>query len=107
MKMRNLLIISIVGLIPAFGCADGLETMRRIEVWKAQTFFTPVQPVTMTPASSMPCGPPAIAAPACSCPPGTAPVVVTTQPAAVSAGYPVDSGETVSTEELDGVLKQP
>jgi hypothetical protein len=100
--MRKLLIISIVGLIPAFGCEDGMETMRRVEVWKAQTFFTPTQPVTMT--SGNPCGVPM--APAASCPCQQGATAVST-PAAVSAGYPADSGETVSTEELDGVLKQP
>jgi hypothetical protein len=104
--MRKLPIISIVCLIPAFGCTDCMETMRRIEVWKAQTFFTPMQPVTMTPASSNPCGVPATA-PACSCQPGAASAVMSTPAATVSAGYPADPGETVSTEELDGVLKQP
>jgi hypothetical protein len=107
LKMRKLLIISMVGLIPAFGCEGCLETMRRIEVWKAQTFFTPAQPVTMTPASSNPCGAPA-AAPGCNCQQGAGTAAVMSTPAAtVSAGYPADSGETVSTEELDGVLKQP
>ncbi|HEY2826463.1 MAG TPA: hypothetical protein VGJ04_02600 [Pirellulales bacterium] len=103
--MRKLLIVTILGLIPAFGCEGCLETIRRVEVWKAQTFFTPTQPVTITPASANPCGVPA-AAPACACQQGAVPGAITTQ-AAVSAGYPSESGETVSTEELDGVLKQP
>jgi hypothetical protein len=110
--MRKLLIVSIVGLIPAFGCEGGWETLRRVEVWKAQTFFTPSQPVTMTPASSNPCGAPAAVAPGCTCQQGAAPALVSTPadfsvPTAISAGYPTDSSESISTEELDGVLKQP
>jgi hypothetical protein len=117
--MRKLLIITVVGLVPVFGCCDAMETLRRVEIWKAQNFFTPSQPVTMTPASAMPCGPVAAPAPSCSCQQGTAQGVVSAPaemmpdttvsvPAGVSTGYTPDSGETtVSTEELDGVLKQP
>jgi hypothetical protein len=117
--MRKLLIITIVGLVPVFGCCDAVETLRRVEVWKAQNFFTPSQPVRVAPASSMPCGPVVAPAPSCPCQQGAAQAVVSapaemmpdaavSAPASVSAGYPTDSGETtISTEELDGVLKQP
>jgi hypothetical protein len=115
--MRKLLMVTIVGLVPAFGCTDCLETMRRIEVWKAQTFFTPSQPPVLTPAACAPCGAPAAAAPGCNCQQGAAaPTAMTTSPGetgetvvpgSVTVGYPADSAETVSTEELDGVLKQP
>ena len=104
--MRKLLIISILGIVPSLGCTDCLETMRRVEVWKAQHLFAPSQPVTITPASSNPCGAPIGIAPACPCPQGAASAVMSTS-AAVSAGYPAESEETVSTEELNGVLKQP
>jgi hypothetical protein len=106
--MRKLLIISIVGLISAAGCCDSVEMLRRVEIWKLQNILAPAQqPMAVT--SGNPCGTPVAPAAGCPCPPGAAPGVVSTQPAAaaVSAGYPEDSGETVSTEELDGVLKQP
>ncbi|HTQ38002.1 MAG TPA: hypothetical protein VMJ32_03190 [Pirellulales bacterium] len=139
--MRKLLIFSILSILPAFGCADGIETMRRIEVWKAQTFFTPTQPVVMAPAGSNPCGAPVAATPGCNCQQGAAAQAIAVPAAAaatqigssavngvpgtVSAGYPAESSETdvpmpgtvtvgperpaetVSTEELNGVLKQP
>jgi hypothetical protein len=131
--MRKLLILTVLSILPALGCADGLETMRRIEVWKLQTYLTPAQPVVAASPCGNPCGAPAAAAPACNCPGGATAAIgsaATTAasipagavPNAVTAGYPADAdvpvpgsitvgperpAETVSTEELDGVLKQP
>jgi len=102
--MRKLLIVSLVGLIPSFGCC---ETVRRIEVWKLQTFFSPNQPVMLAPATSAPCGASVAPADPCTCPPSAVPGTVSAAPAAVSTSYPSDTGEAASTEELDGVLKQP
>jgi hypothetical protein len=115
--MRKLLITTVLGLIPACGCSDCLETLRRVEVWKAQNYFTPREPVTITPASCNPCGAPAAPAAGCSCQQGATAGTVVSSPAvmpgpdaipdAVSAGYPTGTDEPVSTEEFNGVLKQP
>jgi hypothetical protein len=120
--MRKMLIVTMLAIVPAFGCTDCMETMRRVEVWKLQTFFAPSQPVVAAAPCSNPCGAPVAAAPACSCQQGTtAPAAATPTsanyaPAAEDAGTvvpgsvtigPEQPAETVSTEELNGVLKQP
>jgi hypothetical protein len=122
--MRKMLILTAIAIVPAFGCCDGLETLRRVEVWKAQTFFTPAQPVVAAPAGCNPCGAPVATASACSCQNGavvTGPTTVDTIPAVavpatsapatvstgMTTGYPPEAAESNSTEELDGVLKQP
>ena len=114
--MRKLLITAVLSLIPACGCSDCWEMARRVEVWKAQNFFTPREPVAIS--STNPCGVPAAPTAGCSCQQGAAAAAVVSSPAvmpgpdaempgAVSAGYPAGSDEPVSTEEFNGVLKQP
>ena len=109
--MRKLLFITIVLLSPALGCTDCLEQWRRIEVWKAQNIFAPTQPVVVGTAASAGCAPAAAPAPGCNCQQGGAAAQVETAvPGSVSVGYPTEtpnSFESTSTEELDGVLKQP
>jgi hypothetical protein len=124
--MRKLLILTTLSILPAFGCADAVESLRRFEVWKLQTFCEPTQPVVSAPpctnpcATSAPCAAPA--ASACGCPQGASarPTMITT-PTAVSTGYgtgddagvvvpgsiKTSDGPALSTEELNGILKQP
>jgi hypothetical protein len=126
--MGKTLILTAAAILPAFGCCDGLETLRRVEVWKAQNLFAPAQPVVVAPGGCSPCGAaPVATAPACSCQNGAAVTALVTDipmesmpvttgsavavpgtiTTGVTAGYPPDAIESSSTEELDGVLKQP
>ena len=127
--MRKLLFVSVVTVLPAFGCGCITEPIRRLEVWKQQTFFTAPQPVVAAPYGAV-CGPQQAAGPACGptaeigCGPtaeigcGQTAEIGCGQALAVpaSTAYPPDaviSGpeETlpgpVLTEESDGILKQP
>src|SRR5215470_14292902 len=100
--MRKLLSLTILSVMPALGC----EMARRVEVWKAQNFFTPQQPVVVTPGPAQGLVP-ASAAPACNCQQSAAMSAAATAPVTMGAGYPEMSEQPTSTEELDGVLKQP
>ena len=53
--MRKVLIVSTLSLLAA-GCEGTCETLRRVEVWKQQTFFTPNEPVMMAPVAEPTCG---------------------------------------------------
>ncbi len=84
--MRKLLILSILPLLSAAGCADdGL--LHRVEVWKQQNWFAPAEPVVvapMAPCADVNCGP------AVSGPEISAPMTTTVN----------------SPEVIDGVLEQ-
>jgi len=99
--MRKVMIVSVLSLLLA-GCEGTCETLRRVEVWKQHTFFAPNEPVLVSPTN--PCNP--APAPEPDCGGGTAQFIE--QPA-TTVGSPVMPGpvEAISTEEADGVLKQP
>jgi hypothetical protein len=113
--MRKLLWLSIVAIVPACGCECITEPIRRIEVWKLQTFFTAPTPVTIAPPGAV-CGPAQPVETGCGgsvvesgCGgPSAMPAVTGFSPESVS---PDSSEETIPgpilTEEGDGVLKQP
>jgi hypothetical protein len=126
--MRKLTFIAILGVLPALGCQDCLETARRVEIWKSQYLFAPKQPLVVSATS--PCATPIAPSQPCGCPPGavlgtpatmpavTTPTMPTTsgmpilpgEPGSITVDYPagaVPSAQSASTEELDGVLKQP
>ena len=89
--MRKISMLAILSLVPAAGCQDGFESLRRVEVWKQHTFYSYDEPQLMAPVG--PAG--------CDCnPPGI-------MPTTVSAGLPLQPAQPVSTEEFNGVLKQP
>jgi hypothetical protein len=125
--MRKLLMLSVVTILPAFGCTCITEPIRRIEVWKQQTFFTAPQPVVAAPYGAV-CG----GAPQAVAPCGQAAEIGCGQTADVGCGQPMgipaasgyapgtviaDPPEDtlpeqtlpgpILTEESDGVLKQP
>ena len=119
--MRKLLILSVVTILPAFGCSCVTEPIRRIEVWKQQTFFTAPQPVVAAPYGAV-CGTPQAAEPVCGqaaeigcgqtaeagCGQIGVPAAIGYTPGAVIADPPEDTlPGPVLTEESDGVLKQP
>ena len=117
--MRKLLILSIVTILPAFGCSCVTEPIRRIEVWKQQTFFTAPHPVVAAPYGAV-CGAPQ-AEPVC----GQSAEIGCGQTAEVGCGQAIPAATAyppgavvadpqeqvlpgpVLTEESDGVLKQP
>jgi hypothetical protein len=92
--MRKVIIVSIMTLFAA-GCQDTFESLRRVEVWKQQTFFAPSEAPAVAPA------------PGCNC--GAATQMEMSQATTVSLGVVPGPESTVSTsmEESDGVLKQP
>ena len=102
--MRKLLIVSIVPLLAA-GCCSDDGMLRRFEVWKQQSMFTPDEPQMMAPMAA-PCAPeptcgyapPVVAEPTCA-----APAAMAVEP---TCGQPI--GQTVASPEvIDGVLEQP
>jgi hypothetical protein len=99
--MHKVLIVPILLLLAA-GCEGTCETLRRAEVWKQHTFFAPNEPVLMAPTNPCNTG----CAPEPDCGGGTAQVI---QEPAMTVGSPIMPGpdETISTEETNGVLKQP
>jgi hypothetical protein len=119
--MPKLLILSVVTILPAFGCSCFTEPIRRIEVWKQQTFFIAPQPVVAAPYGAV-FGPAQAVAPACGqaaeigcgqtaeigCGQVGIPAATGYTPGAVIADPPEDTlPGPVLTEESDGVLKQP
>lgn len=120
--MRKLLMLSVVTILPAFGCTCITEPIRRIEVWKQQTFFTAPQPVVAAPYGAVcggaqqavaPCGQAAeigcgqTADIGCGQPMGI-PAATGYSPGTVIADPPEDTlPGPILTEESDGVLKQP
>jgi hypothetical protein len=83
--MRKLLILPIILLFASTGC----ESLRRVEVWKQQTFFAPS-------AANQPVGPPPMApTPAMAPMPGIAPAQV---PGEIVVQSPVITETPESTE---------
>jgi len=119
--MRKLLFVSFVTILPAFGCNCINEPIRRIEVWKQQTFFTAPQPVVAAPYGAV-CGTTQAVEPSCGrsveigcgqtaeigCGQGGIPAMTGFAPGSVIADPPEETlPGPVLTEESDGVLKQP
>ena len=106
--MRKVLIVSILSLLAA-GCEGTCETLRRVEVWKQQTFFAPNEPVMLAPAAEPTCGAPAELS--CSGAPETTcgDVAQMIEQPSTMVGLPVTPGpvETTSPEVINGVLEQP
>lgn len=119
--MRKLLILSVVTILPGFGCSCVTEPIRRIEIWKQQTFFSAPQPVVAAPYGAV-CGTQQAVAPVCGqpaeigcgqtaeigCGQSGIPAVTGYAPGAVIADPPDEAlPGPILTEESDGVLKQP
>jgi hypothetical protein len=113
--MRKFAMLLVVAVVPALGCECLTEPLRRIEVWKLQTFYASPQPVVVGSPGSV-CGPKQLAEAPCGgnvadadCGSGsTVPAVTGFSPDSPAAD---SSDETIPgpvlTEEGDGVLKQP
>ena len=105
--MCKVLIVSTLSLLAA-GCEGTCETLRRVEVWKQQTFFAPNEPVMMAPAAEPTSAPAELScsgAPETTCGDSTQMIE---QPSTM-VGLPVTPGpvETTSPEVINGVLEQP
>lgn len=88
--MRKLLILSILPILTAAGCAN--ESLRRMEVWKQQTLFTPSETAMYAPPA-----PQGVYA--------ARPVIEASPPQMSIEAAPAEP--SASAEEVHGVLEQP